>query len=171
MRFAVCLIVVCALSFTLAHKPFFPEGESPYDIGDPTTSQAHYLQIASGEVHRFLVPPLTEVVPIEVLVLDNELGRSLDMEAVWICEGSRKTLTKVDQSFFEEFSQIEHRYKTVDGVGPTTEACEVEIRELTGKAGPYTFAIGAAERFNVADLLGFFSLGDKLANWQAGEDN
>jgi hypothetical protein len=158
--------IMFCLSYAFAHKPFFPEGEGPFRIADPTVSQAHYLNLLAGETHSFMVPALERKVPIELLVLDNEQGRGLEFDLVWICGGQAVQLQKVDTPFYESFSKLNHRYRVVDTVGPTTEPCEARVSERSGAAGPYTFAIGNEEKFSIGDLFGLGSLGAKLKAWQ-----
>lgn len=164
----VALTLLLALSPALAHKPFFPEGDGPFALRNPTVSQAHYLRIGGGVRHVFVVPPLPRAVPVEVLVLDDALGRSLELTARWRCGGIEESLSEVDQPFFESFSRLEHRYRVVDRIGPTDEACEVIVFERRGATGPYTFALGDEERFSVGDVVGLVGLGGKLRAWQEG---
>ncbi|MCA9840263.1 MAG: hypothetical protein KC422_25355 [Trueperaceae bacterium] len=162
------VVLLCCSGFAFAHKPFFPEAGTPIEIQNPIISQAHYLQIKEGSSQRFIIPALERAVPVEVLVLDDDLGRSLEMQASLSCDGQERPLTKSDQPFFETFSKLHHRYKVIDTIGPTEQACEISVSEKSGKAGPYTFAIGSEERFDFGDMLGFFSLGEKLEQWQKG---
>ena len=164
----LCLVLLC-LGLSFAHKPFFPEAGEPIRIDKPIISQAHYLQFEKGSSQTFIIPVLEQPVPIEVLVLDNDLGRSLVPQAIWVCEGESKVLSQVDQPFYEGFSKLQHRYKVADSVGPTASICEVRISEASGQTGPYTFAIGIEERFEFGDMLGFFSLAEKLERWQNGQ--
>ncbi len=164
-----CFAILLFLGFAFAHKPYFPVSGQPIAIQNPTVSQAHYLHFLAGSSQSFIIPALEKAVPIEVLVLDDDLGRSLEPQALWICAGESITLSQVDQAFYEEFSKLHHRYKVADSVGPTSEPCEVRISEASGKVGPYTFAIGSEEKFDFGDMLGFFSLGEKLERWQNGE--
>jgi hypothetical protein len=160
------LTVVLFCSFALAHKPFFPEGAGPFAISNPSVSQAHYLNLPAGQSHSFMVPALEYKVPIQLLVLDNEQGRALDFDLVWICAGQAVQLQKVDTPFYESFSKLNHRYRIVDALGPTTEACEARVSERNGAAGPYTFAIGSEEKFSIGDLFGLAGLGARLKAWQ-----
>ena len=159
-----------SLTVVLAHKPFFPQGEGPFSIATPTVSQAHYLQFDVGKAHVFKVPILERRVPVQVLVLDDELGRSLDIDAYWHCGETRTKLTNLDQPFYEGFSKLEHRYRVVDTIGPTTEPCEVHIYERSRQLAPYTFSIGVEEKFSLGDVIGLFSLGEKLKAWQRVAD-
>jgi hypothetical protein len=121
-----------------------------------------------GQSHTFVLPPLREAVPIQLLVLDDELGQSLQLEGLWSCEGVEYSLMQTDQPFYERFSRIHHRYRAVDAVGPTETPCEVTVSEESGLAGPYVFSVGAEERFSARDILGMLTLGDKLEAWQEG---
>ena len=165
--FAIGILSTLVLSF--AHKPRFPEGDGPFEVVEPSMSQAFYLYLGEGEKHSFVVPPLGRLEPLELLVLDNELGQSLDFKMEWRCGDVVKTdLRYLDEPFREEFSGMNHRYHVVDAVGPTEEACTATIWENTGKAGPYTFAIGKEERFGFLDIGIFFTLGTELRTWMDG---
>lgn len=165
MRLFVTILIL-SISFAFAHKPFFPEGDGPFAIRNAVVSQAHYLTLSENEVHTFYIPALTQTVPLQVLVLDNELGRSLEMQAALSCEGETRLLEKADQAFYEEFSRIDHRYKVLDFAQVNSKPCELQISEANGKAGPYTFSIGIEEKFDLADVVGLFSLNAKLKAWQ-----
>ncbi len=165
MRLSLTILLL-SISFAFAHKPFFPEGDGPFTIRNAVVSQAHYLSLNEKEVHIFYIPALTQTVPLQVLVLDNELGRSLDMQAVLSCEGEARLLEKADQAFYEEFSSINHRYKILDFAEANSHVCELQISEASGKAGLYTFSIGIKEKFDLADVMGLFSLSAKLKAWQ-----
>ena len=162
------LLVVMLPSAALAHKPVFPDGGGPFEVDTPTVSKAYYLTLEAGERHTFVVPPLSRTVPIEVLVLDNELGRSLELVATASCGNTVSGLTRLDQPFYEPFSRLHHRYRVVDVLGPTEGPCRIEVRELEGRTAPYVFAVGDEERFGPGDMLGFLNLGRKLRAWQAG---
>ena len=164
------LVLLCLLLMQtgLAHKPFFPDGSSPFELQEaPTVSQAYYVVLEKNETHTFLIPPLPEAVPIEVLVLDDELGRGLELSTTLICNNLRTKLPKVNIPFYEEFSKRHHRYRVREQIGPTEIPCELTIHERNGVVAPYTFAIGAVERFSFADVMGFFSLGAKLDAWES----
>ncbi len=160
------VILLLSISFAFAHKPFFPEGDGPFAIRNAVVSQAHYLTLNENEIHTFYIPTLTQTVPLQVLVLDNELGRSLDIQAVLSCKGESRLLEKADQAFYEEFSKINHRYKVLDFAEANSSPCELQVSEASGKAGPYTFSIGIEEKFDLADVVGLFSLNAKLNAWQ-----
>ena len=172
-----CFVVVSILLLTLttltfAHKPRFPEGDGPFEVVEPDMSQAFYLFLGEGEVHQFVVPPLGRLEPIQLLVLDNELGQSLDFKMEWRCgtqnDAELKLLRYLDEPFHEPFSDMNHRYRIVDAVGPTEENCTATVWENTGKAGPYTFSIGKDERFGIFDMGLFFTLGTDLQTWMNG---
>lgn len=168
MRKTLLILLGLQLSIGFAHKPFFPDGSSPFELQEaPTISQAYYVALESNETHTFLLPPLPEAVPIEVLVLDDELGRGLELSTVLICNNLRTKLPEVDIPFYEEFSKRHHRYRVRERLGPTEEPCELRVHERNGAAAPYTFAIGAVENFGFADVMGFFSLGAKLKAWES----
>jgi hypothetical protein len=171
MRTLLVSLIVLLGCISFGHKPRFIEGAGPFTVEEPTISQAFYHQFTASETYSFVVPPLPVAVPVEVLILDNALGQSLDFEASWICEGSEMALEAVDVPFFEEFSRINHRYRVVDGVGPTSSSCEIRVTETTGQAAPYVFAIGEIESFGFNDVMGFLTLGDKLKKWQAFPNN
>jgi len=164
--FVTAILTTIVLSF--AHKPRFPEGDGPFEVVEPSMSQAFYLYLGEGEQHSFVVPPLDRLEPLELLVLDNELGQSLDFKMEWRCGDAFKALRYLDEPFREPFSGMNHRYRVVDAVGPTEEACIATVWENTGKAGPYTFAIGKDERFGFADMAIFFTLGTDLRTWMDG---
>ncbi len=171
---AAFLIMSVMLSF--AHKPRFPEGDGPFEVVEPDMSQAFYLYLGEGERHSFVVPPLGRLEPLELLVLDNELGQSLDFKMEWRCASQSgdqsdtelKDLRYLDEPFHEPFSGMNHRYRVVDAVGPTEEPCTATVWEATGREGPYTFAIGKEERFGFADVGIFFTLGTELRTWMDG---
>jgi len=143
--FIIVILFLFLLSFLIvgfAHKPRFPEGDGPFEVVEPSMSQAFYLFMGEGEKHSFVVPPLGRLEPIELLVLDNELGQSLDFQMEWRCIDETGEYTKplryIDEAFHEPFSNLNHRYRVVDAVGPTEETCTATVWENTGKSGPYT---------------------------------
>ena len=168
MRNSLLVLFWLLLGAGFAHKPFFPDGSSPFELQElPTISQAYYVTLAANETHTFLLPPLPEAVPVEVLVLDDELGRGLELSAILICNSLRTKLPEVDIPFYEEFSKRHHRYRVRERIGPTENPCELTVHERNGVVAPYTFAIGAVESFGFADVAGFFSLGAKLKAWES----
>ncbi len=169
LKLFLLVLSLVALTFAVAHKPRFPQGDGPFEVVEPSMSQAFYLYLNEGEKHSFVVPPLAKLEPLELLVLDNELGQSLDFKMEWRCgDVVRTDLRYLDEPFREEFSGMNHRYRVVDAVGPTEAACTATVWERTGKAGPYTFAIGKEERFGFADLGIFITLGTELRTWMDG---
>ena len=167
MKSLIILLSTLCFSCGFAHRPFFLEGSGPFDVTNPEVSKAYYLRMAEGETHSFVVEPLARAVPIQVLVLDNEQGRSLDFEATWTCEGETEVLREVDVYFHEPFSNLEHRYRVMDSRGPSSTPCILSVRERQGYTGPYTVSVGDEERFTVADIFGFFDWGSRLAQWQS----
>ena len=176
LKFFLIALSLYALTFAIAHKPRFPEGDGPFEVIEPSMSQAFYLFMEEGEKHSFVVPPLERLEPIQLLVLDNELGQSLDFKMEWRCntengiesDAELKPLRYLDEAFHEPFSGMNHRYRVVDAVGPTEQSCTATIWENTGKSGPYTFAIGEDERFGFLDMGLFFTLGTDLQTWMNG---
>lgn len=170
----ILFIITLSLSFMLsfAHKPRFPEGDGPFEVVEPSMAQAVYLYLGEGEIHQFVVPPLERLEPLELLVLDNELGQSLDFKMEWRCRYQAgdeiKPLRYLDEPFHEPYSGMNHRYRVVDAVGPTEQTCTATVWENTGRAGPYTFAIGRDERFGFEDMGLLFTLGSDLKTWMDG---
>jgi hypothetical protein len=152
----------------LAHHPRIYEGVGPFNVEDPKVSKAYYMTINIGELHTFVIPALGRTIPVQVLVLDDELGRSLEMFATATCNTGQDELTRLDQPFYEPFSKIEHRYQVVDTIGPTDGPCVIEIHELSKRAGPYVLSVGDEERFGVRDILGMVKLNRRLKAWKAG---
>ena len=167
-RLLIAALLLALLGAALAHRPRFPDGSGPFDVIDPEVSQAFYLRLAPGERHTFVIPPLTEAVPLQLLVLDDEAGRALDLVGRLRCGSSVRRLETVDQPFFESFTRMEMRYRAVDGAGPTEGSCEVEVSERNGRGGAYVFAIGSIESFTFADTVGLLSLGRRLDAWRNG---
>jgi hypothetical protein len=162
----VWLLVVARTA--LAHVPVFPEGEGPFDVDTPLVSKAYYLHLSVGARHAFTVPPLARAIPVQVLVLDDERGASLRHEARVDCGEGWRTLRAVDTPFFEPFSRTAHRYRVVDSIGPTATTCRIEVSQVEGPPGPYTFSIGDEERFSVGDLFGLLGLEARLRAWREG---
>ncbi len=152
----------------LAHKPRFPEA-SPVRVAAPTVSQAFYFVLAAGETYVFEVPPLTRAAPLQVLVLDDEAGRALEPRARWRCPEGSRMLQEVDLPFYESFTRLHHRYRIVDAAGPTSEPCRLELWEVHARPGALVFSIGDEEGFDLEDVFGLLSLGDRLATWRRGE--
>jgi hypothetical protein len=167
-RFLAVLAVIAMLSAGFAHDPSFPAGDGPFAVHRPTVSQAIYLRLPAGGEHVFVVDPIQRQVPLQLLVLDDELGRSLELLATWTCAGDTRELRRTDTPFYEAFSRMAMRYRVVDVVGPTTESCTVTVRELEGRAGPYTLAIGEEERFSFGSIWTLLTLRDQLRWWQEG---
>lgn len=167
-RFLAVLVAIVTLSSGFAHDPSFPDGDGPFTVHRPTVSQAIYLRLPGGGEHVFVVDPIERRVPLQLLVLDDELGRSLELRATWTCAGETRDLRVVDTPFYEAFSRMEMRYRVVDVVGPTAESCTVTVRELEGRAGPYTVAIGEEERFSFGSIWTLLTLRDQLRWWQEG---
>lgn len=167
-RLLAVLVGLTILSAAFAHDPSFPTGEGPFAVHRPTVSQAIYLRLAEGGEHVFVVDPIERQVPLQLLVLDDELGRTLELRATWTCAGGTRDLRPIDTPFYEAFSRMAMRYRVVDVVGPTTEPCTVTVREVGGRAGPYTLAIGEEERFSFGSIWTLLTLRDQLRWWQEG---
>jgi hypothetical protein len=164
----ITILLLALLGVTLAHRPRFPEGAGPFEVVDPAISQAFYLRLAPGERHTFVIPPLPQAEPIQLLILDDEAGRALELIGRLRCGASIRGLTPVDQPFFEAFTRMEMRYRAVDGVGPTEGACELEVEDRSGLGGAYVLSIGSIESFTFGDTVGLLNLGRRLAAWQRG---
>jgi len=169
-RVALPVVLIGALiaSASFAHDPSFPAGEGPFAVHRPTVSQAIYLRLPPAGEHVFVIDPIERQVPLQLLVLDDELGRSLELRATWTCAGEVRALRLADTPFYESFSRMSMRYRVVDVVGPTAEPCTVTVRELEGRAGPYTLAIGQEERFSLGSIWTLLTLRDQLRWWQEG---
>ena len=72
-----------------AHVPFFPEDAGPFVVDAPTVSKAYYLRSARGTVHAFVVPPVARSIPLQLLVIDDDLGTSLAHRVTLDCEIGR----------------------------------------------------------------------------------
>jgi hypothetical protein len=164
----VALLGLLALSSAFGHVPLFPAGDGPFEVDLPTTSKAYYLHLAAGETHVFLVPPLDRTIPVQVLVIDDERGRSVAHRGRVDCGDGWRPLRDVDTPFYEPFSRIEHRYRIVDAIGPSDAPCRVSVTQVSGPPAPYTFSIGDEERFSVGDLFGLATLGSRLEAWREG---
>ena len=164
----IAALLLALLGAALAHRPRFPDGSGPFAVVDPAISQAFYARLAPGERHIFAIPPLSEAVPLQLLVLDDEAGRALELIGRLRCGATVRRLEAVDQPFYEAFTRMEMRYRAVDGAGPTAEPCEVEVSERRGRGGAYVFAIGSEESFGFGDVVGMLNLGRRLAAWQRG---
>jgi hypothetical protein len=167
-RIALVVALAHLALYAWAHVPQFPEGAGPFVVDAPTVSKAYYLHLGPGAAHVFEVPPLARSIPVQVLVLDDERGRPLRHEARVDCGDGWRTLRAVDTPFYEPFSRLEHRYRVVDAIGPSASPCRVEVRQVDGPPGPYTFSIGDEERFSVGDMLGLIRLGERLRAWREG---
>lgn len=166
LRIPMVILLCTLLAAALAHRPRFPEGPGPFEVIDPPVSQAFYLRLPPGERHLFVLPPLERAVPLQLLVLDDEAGRLLELVARVRCAGEEREPTGVDQPFFEEFTRMELRYRVVDSVGPSETGCEVEVWERFGLPGSYVFSVGSEESFGIGDMLGLLNLRRKLSAWR-----
>jgi hypothetical protein len=151
-----------------AHVPIFPEGPGPFEVDAPTVSRAYYLRSERGGGHVFIVPPLDRSIPVQLLVLDDDLGRPLGHRVTARCGGATRELRAVDVPFYEPFSRLAHRVRVADAIGPSAEVCRVEVTQVAGPAGPYTLSIGDEERFALADVLGLLTLEWRLDRWRLG---
>jgi hypothetical protein len=169
MRTRAWLIAVfVAWGGVFAHVPIFPEGDGPFVVDAPTVSKAYYLRSERGAGHVFVVPPLERSIPVQLLVLDDDLGRTLAHRVTARCGDEARELRAVDVPFYEPFSRLAHRIRVADAIGPSAEACRVEVAQVAGPAGPFTLSIGDEERFSFADVLGLLTLEWRLDRWRLG---
>jgi hypothetical protein len=151
-----------------AHVPLFPDGPGPYPVDAPLVSKAYYLRTERGAGHTFVVPPLPRSIPVQLLVVDDEAGRSLAHRVTVACAGATRELRAVDVPFYEPFSRLAHRIRVADAVGPTDGECRIEVTQVDGPEGPYTLSIGDEERFGLGDVLGLLTLEWRLDRWRLG---
>jgi hypothetical protein len=151
-----------------AHVPIFPDGAGPFEVDAPTVSKAYYLRSERGAGHIFVVPPLERSIPVQLLVLDDDLGRTLAHRVTARCGDEARELRTVDVPFYEPFSRLAHRIRVADVIGPSAAVCRVEVTQVAGPAGPYTLSIGDEERFSFADVFGLLTLEWRLDRWRLG---
>jgi hypothetical protein len=151
-----------------AHVPLFPEGAGPFEVDAPLVSKAYYLRAERGGGHAFDVPPLARAVPVQLLVLDDELGGELAHRVIVRCGEAARELRAVDVPFYEPFSRLAHRIRVADALGPSDAACRIEVTQVAGPPGPYTLSIGDEERFAFADVVGLLTLEWRLDRWRLG---
>ena len=165
-RLASALFLVACTAWAGAHVPYFPPGDAPVDVRDPTLSKAYYLRSTPNAPHLFVVDPVERRIPVQLLVLDDPLGRSLAFEVRVTCGAEAETLGPVDVPFYEPFSQIDHRIVAAGGLGPSTTPCTVTVVQTEGPVGPYTFSIGDEERFGPSAMASMLTLRRDLRRWQ-----
>jgi hypothetical protein len=163
-------LIACFVAWGVvgAHVPLFPDGAGPFDVEAPTVSKAYYLRAESGSGHVFVVPPLERSIPVQLLVLDDDLGRALAHRVTARCGEAVRALRSVDVPFYEPFSRLAHRIRVADAIGPSAVPCRIEVTQVAGPAGPYTLSIGDEERFGIADVLGLLTLEWRLDRWRLG---
>lgn len=167
---AAALAALLALAgAVLGHQPRFPDGPGPYEVEKPQESQAFYLRIDPGGWQRFVLPPLPEPVPVQLLVIDDDAGRAMRLASRWLCNGRERALRRVDRSFYEPYTGLEMRYRMMDVLGPSGAPCELWVWDARGDGGPYVLAVGHEERFALADLLALLTLDRRLEAWRRGE--
>jgi hypothetical protein len=165
---AIAIVALASSTAAAAHVPIFPAGDGPFVVDRPAESKAYYLHLQTGATHVFVVPPVGRPIPVQVLVLDDDRGRSTEHAARVDCGLGWRSLRIVDTPFFEPFSRTEHRYRVVDAIGPSEDECRVEVVQVSGPPAPYTFSIGDEERFSLGDLIGLLTLGERLERWREG---
>lgn len=168
LQVALLGAALAVTAVALAHDPSFPEGDGPFTVERPTVSQAIYLRLPTGGEHVFVVDPIPRTVPLQLLVLDDDTGRAMELRASWRCGAEVRALRVTDTPFYESFSRMQMRYRVIDAVGPTEAPCTVTVRELSGHAGPYTLAVGDEERFSVGAIWTLLTLRDQLRWWREG---
>ena len=169
MRRLLVLVALSLAAWGAAHVPFFPDDAGPFVVDAPTVSKAYYLRAARGTVHAFVVPPVERSIPLQLLVIDDELGATLAHRVTLDCGDGPQELRGVDVAFFERFSGIAHRIRVADAMGPTATACTIEVTQVAGPPGPYTLSIGDEERFSLRDIAGLLTLSQRLERWRSGE--
>ncbi len=169
MRRLLALLALSLAAWGAAHVPFFPDDAGPFVVDTPTVSKAYYLRAARGTVHAFVVPPVERSIPLQLLVIDDDLGASLAHRVTLDCGDGPQELRAVDVPFFERFSGIAHRIRVADAMGPTDTTCTIEVTQTAGPPGPYTLSIGDEERFTLRDIAGLLTLNQRLDRWRGGE--
>lgn len=168
LEVALASAALTLTAIALAHDPSFPEGDGPFTVERPTVSQAIYLRLPVGGEHVFVVDPIPRTVPLQLLVLDDDTGRAMELRATRRCGDEERALRVTDTPFYESFSRMQMRYRVIDAVGPTEVPCTVTVRERSGRGGPYTLAVGDEERFSVGAVWTLLTLRDQLRWWREG---
>jgi len=169
MRRLLALLALPLVAWAAAHVPFFPDDPGPFVVDAPTVSKAYYLRSERGTVHAFVVPPVARSIPLQLLVVDDELGAQLAHRVMLDCGDGPRALRAVDVPFFERFSGIAHRIRVADALGPTATSCTIEVTQIAGPPGPYTLSMGDEERFTLRDVAGLLTLNQRLDRWRSGE--
>jgi len=169
MRRIVLLMALAVAGWGAAHVPLFPTGPGPHEVEAPTVSKAYYLRGEFGTTQTFVVPPVARSIPLQLLVIDDDLGATLAHRVALDCGDGELELRAVDVAFFERFSGIAHRIRAVGAMGPTTATCTITVTQTAGPPGPYTLSIGDEERFTLRDVAGLLTLNQRLERWRSGE--
>jgi hypothetical protein len=169
MRRVVMLVALVWAGWGAAHVPLFPVGPGPHAVEAPAVSKAYYLRSETGVTQSFVVVPVARSIPLQLLVVDDELGQQLAHRVALDCGDGERELRAVDVAFFERFSGIAHRIRAVGAMGPTTATCTITVTQTAGPPGPYTLSIGDEERFSLRDIAGLLTLGQRLERWRSGE--
>ena len=156
------------MGLALAHQPRFLGGGGPVKVENPTVSQAFYAKLAARQSQTYKLPVLSRSIPIGVLVSDDGVGRSLQLQGELHCGESVSSLNLVDRPFYESFTRMHLRYRLETELGPTSEACELILSERLGKPASYILSVGDEERFGLGDVLELFNLGERLRRWKEG---
>lgn len=150
-----------------AHVPFFPPNDAPVPVDTPTISKAFYLRSTPGTPHTFVVDPVARRIPVQLLVLDDDLGRSLAFDVEVACDDTIEIPTSVQVEFYEPFSRIDHLIVAAGGLGPSERPCIVTVTQTAGPVGPYTFSIGDEERFGPSAMASMLTLRRDLDRWRS----
>jgi len=169
MRRVVILLALVWAGWGAAHVPLFPTGAGPHEVEAPTVSKAFYLRSETGTTHSFVIAPVARSIPLQLLVIDDELGHQVAHRVTLDCGGGAHELRAVDVAFFERFSGIAHRIRAVGAMGPTTATCTISVTQTAGPPSPYTLSIGDEERFSLRDIAGLLTLSQRLEQWRSGE--
>ena len=167
-RRTLALIALALIGTAGAHAPSFPDAGEPVSVAAPAVSKAYYVQSVPGEAWTFLVDPVERAVPVQVLVLDDDAGRSARFAATVDCGAGPDPVRTVDVAFYEPFSRLHHRIVAAGALGPSDAVCVVTVLQTGGGGVPATVVVGDEERFSFADVLGLLDLPRKLERWQAG---
>jgi len=161
-------LALALLGAAWAHVPFFPAAGEPVAVAAPAVSKAYYVQTLPGEPWTFLVDPVDRAVPVQVLVLDDDAGRSARFAATVDCGAGPTPVRAVDVPFYEPFSRLDHRIVAAGALGPSDAVCVIRVVQTDGVGVPATVVVGDEERFSFADILGLLDLPRKLERWRTG---
>ena len=167
-RRLLALLALALLGTAWAHAPYFPEAGEPVLVAAPAVSKAYYVQSVPSEAWAFHVDPVDRAVTVQVLVLDDDAGRSARFAATVDCGAGPEPVRTVDVAFFEPFSRLHHRIVAAGALGPSDAVCVLSVVQTAGAGVPATVVVGDEERFSFADVLGLLDLPRKLERWQAG---